>query len=82
MNWDRVQSNWPELRASVRQRWGKLTNQHLSAMEGKAVRQEDLAHQLKDAYGINDGEAARQIAEWQGSLPETFANMGSPSPHD
>jgi uncharacterized protein YjbJ (UPF0337 family) len=70
MNWDRVQSNWPELRLSVRRRWEKLTDQHLSALEGKAVRREVLAHQLKDAYGMGDDEASRQIEDWQTSLPE------------
>jgi uncharacterized protein YjbJ (UPF0337 family) len=70
MDWDRVQSNWPQLRGSVRNRWSKLTDDHLSAIERKEVRREALAHQLKSAYGIDDEESERQIAAWQNSISE------------
>jgi uncharacterized protein YjbJ (UPF0337 family) len=65
MNWDRVQGNWKQFKGSVREKWAKLTDDHMNAIDG---RREVLSGKLQEAYGIGKQEAERQIADWQRSL--------------
>jgi uncharacterized protein YjbJ (UPF0337 family) len=67
MTWDRVQGNWKQLKGKVREKWAKLTDDHVNAIEG---RREVLAGQLQEAYGIGKDEAERQINDWQKSIEE------------
>ncbi|HWJ36974.1 MAG TPA: CsbD family protein [Steroidobacteraceae bacterium] len=67
MNWDRVQGNWKQLKGSVREKWARLTDDHVNAIDG---RREVLAGKLQEAYGIGKEEADRQINDWQKSIQE------------
>jgi uncharacterized protein YjbJ (UPF0337 family) len=62
MNWDRVEGNWKQLRGKVREQWGKLTNDHIDAING---RRDMLAGKIQEAYGVGKDEAERQISAWQ-----------------
>lgn len=62
MNSDRIQGNWKQLKGAVRERWGKLTDDHLTAIDGS---REKLLGKIQEAYGIGKDEAERQIADWQ-----------------
>jgi uncharacterized protein YjbJ (UPF0337 family) len=64
MNWDRVESNWRQLRGQFKQRWGALTDRQLDAIAGKRER---LGSALQESYGISKVEAERQIREWEDS---------------
>ena len=59
MNWDRVKGNWKQLKGRVRAGWGKLTDDHPTAMAG---RREICAGRLQEAYGIGKEEAGRLVA--------------------
>jgi uncharacterized protein YjbJ (UPF0337 family) len=65
MNWDRVQGNWMQFKGMVQEKWGKLTDDHVNAIDG---RREILAGKLREAYGIGKEEADRQITDWQKSI--------------
>jgi uncharacterized protein YjbJ (UPF0337 family) len=67
MNWDRVQGNWKQFKGRAREKWGRLTDDHLEAIDG---RREVLAGKLQEAYGIGKDEAEQQINEWQKSIPD------------
>jgi uncharacterized protein YjbJ (UPF0337 family) len=67
MNWDRVQGNWKQFKGRVREKWAKLTDDHVNAIDG---RREVLAGKLQEAYGIGKEEADRQISDWQKSIQE------------
>jgi uncharacterized protein YjbJ (UPF0337 family) len=67
MNWDRVQGNWKQFKGMVREKWGKLTDDHVNAIDG---RREILAGKLQEAYGIGKEEADRQITDWQKSIQD------------
>ena len=62
MNWDRVEGKWKELKGSVREKWGKLTDDELETIGGK---REKLAGILQQKYGIAKQEAERQIAQFE-----------------
>lgn len=65
MNWDRIEGNWKQLKGSVRERWGKLTDDHLATINGH---REKLVGKIQEAYGIGKDEAERQIADWQNAI--------------
>lgn len=63
MNWNIVEGNWKLYVGSVKYQWGKLTDDHIMAIEGK---REKLAGKIQEAYGIDADEAEQQIKEFEG----------------
>ena len=58
MNWDQVSGNWKQLKGRVKQRWGKLTDQDLTTIEGK---RDQLVGKLQERYGIAREEAEAEL---------------------
>ena len=48
--------HWNEVRGKLKEKWGKLTDDHPTAMAG---RREICAGRLQEAYGIGKKEAGR-----------------------
>jgi uncharacterized protein YjbJ (UPF0337 family) len=71
MNWDRVQGNWKQFKGQVKEKWGKLTDDHLDVIDG---RRETLAGKIQEAYGISKDEAEKQIEAWEASVRDDAAN--------
>jgi uncharacterized protein YjbJ (UPF0337 family) len=67
MLWERVQSNWKQLKARAKQRWGKLSEQELERINGD---RQQLRLEIEEAYGSAQDEAEQQISEWQATLTE------------
>jgi uncharacterized protein YjbJ (UPF0337 family) len=63
MNWDRIEGNWMQLKGSVKEQWGKLTDDDHAVIAG---RRESLAGAIQQRYGITKDEAEAQIADWTG----------------
>lgn len=68
MNWDRIEGNWQQFKGKVKQRWGKLTDDQLSVINGQ---RDILAGKLQEAYGLTKDEVERQIRDWEKSIPDT-----------
>ena len=62
MNWDQVEGNWMQLKGSVKEQWGHLTDDNLDVIAGK---RDQLAGKIQEAYGVSKEDAEKQIAEWQ-----------------
>ena len=62
MNWDRIEGNWKQFKGTVKQQWGKLTDDQLDVIAGK---REHLAGRIQEAYGISHEAAEDQISDWQ-----------------
>lgn len=58
---DVLQGKWHELKGQIRQRWGKLTDDDVAQVSGKA---EELAGILQQRYGYNQAKAETQIHNW------------------
>jgi uncharacterized protein YjbJ (UPF0337 family) len=61
MNWDQVEGKWKELKGSVKERWGKLTDDDLNVIGGK---KDQLVGHIQERYGIAKDEAQKQVDEW------------------
>jgi len=62
MNRDTLSGQWNQLKGSVREQWGKLTNDDLDQIQGKS---EQLIGKLQERYGIARDEAQRQLDAWK-----------------
>ena len=62
MNRDRLEGKWKQLSGSVRERWGRLTDDRLSMIAGQHDR---LAGKYQEQYGINREEDERQLREFR-----------------
>jgi uncharacterized protein YjbJ (UPF0337 family) len=59
--WDKIAGNWKRFKGSVKQRWGRLTNNEIQQAQG---RREALNGFIQARYGIDREAADRQIDEW------------------
>jgi uncharacterized protein YjbJ (UPF0337 family) len=70
MNQDVLKGQWTQLKGRVREKWGKLTNDDVDQIQGRA---EQLIGKIQERYGIARAEAERQLKEWQ-------VETGTPTP--
>jgi uncharacterized protein YjbJ (UPF0337 family) len=61
MNWDRIEGNWKQFKANVKQQWGKLTDAQLDVIAGK---RDQLAGKIQETYGITKDETDKQVSAW------------------
>lgn len=67
MNWNIIEGQWKELTGAIREKWGELTEDEITQLEGKRDRLEGL---IQKKYGLTQRDAARQIDEWAEQLKE------------
>ena len=61
MNSDQLAGKWKQVKGSVKQQWGKLTDDDLDVINGQ---QESLVGKLQERYGIAKEEAQKQADQW------------------
>ena len=61
MNWDQLEGKWKQVQGSVRQQWGKFTDQDLERIGGK---KDQLVGVIQERYGIAREAAETQAGEW------------------
>ncbi len=62
MNKDIIKGNWKQLTGTVKEQWGKLTDDDLTSIEG---RRDQLVGQIQERYGIAKDEAEAQVKAWE-----------------
>ena len=81
MNWDQLEGKWKQMKGSIRQQWGKLTDDDLEVIAGKRDR---LIGMVQERYGYAKEEAQRRADEWVSSLqyePRPAKETGQPTRH-
>jgi uncharacterized protein YjbJ (UPF0337 family) len=68
MNTDQLQGKWKQLKGSIKERWGKLTDDDIDVINGK---NEQLVGKIQEKYGIAKEEAQRQVDEWMRADAQT-----------
>ena len=61
MDWNRVSGNWKQVKGAVKQQWGKLTDDNLTAIDGQ---REKLEGAIQNRYGIARDETRKQGDAW------------------
>ena len=62
MNSDQLQGKWKQLKGSLKERWGKLTDQDLDVIAGK---RDQLIGTIQERYGIAREDAQKQVDDWK-----------------
>ncbi len=65
MNSDTIAGNWKQLTGKVKEKWGKLTDDDMTVIEGK---REQLVGRVQERYGIAKDKAEAEVNEWERSL--------------
>ena len=58
MNWDIIQGKWKQVKGSVKEKWGDLTDDDLDRIAGS---KDQLTGKLQEKYGWTKDEAERNI---------------------
>jgi len=61
MNWDIVEGKWSQLKGSLRQQWGKLTDSDLETVRGE---KDKFVGLLQERYGKRRDEVEKELDEW------------------
>ena len=61
MNSDQMEGKWKQMKGSLKSRWGKLTDDDLTVIEGQ---KDQLVGKVQERYGIAKDEAQKQVDEW------------------
>ncbi|HEX2458921.1 MAG TPA: CsbD family protein [Vicinamibacterales bacterium] len=68
MNEDTLKGQWTQIKGRVREQWGKLTNDDLDQIQGRA---EQLIGKVQERYGVQRDEAKRQVDDFLRSTEST-----------
>ncbi len=65
MNWDRIQTNWSQYKANVREMFGKLTDADLDATAG---RRDQVLGKLQERYGYSRDVAEQKLMDFTAKM--------------
>jgi uncharacterized protein YjbJ (UPF0337 family) len=61
MNWDQIEGKWKQLTGSIKAKWGDLTDDEITEIEGN---REKLEGKLQEKYGRSKEQAQAEVDEW------------------
>ena len=61
MNWDEIEGKWKQVKGSVKEKWGHLTDGDLDVIAGK---RDQLIGTIQERYGVTKEEAGKQVDSW------------------
>ena len=64
MNEDRLKGNWKQIKGKVKTKWGQLTDDEVSQINGERDR---LVGTIQEKYGLAKDEAEKQVQEFEKS---------------
>ena len=65
MNMDQLKGDWKQLQGKVKAKWGKLTDDDMTVIEGK---RDELAGKIQERYGMAKEAAQSELDEFCKSL--------------
>jgi uncharacterized protein YjbJ (UPF0337 family) len=74
MNTDQMQGKWKQWKGAAKERWGKLTDDDLDVVKGRA---DQLAGRIQERYGIAKEEAQEQADAWMKDMEEQHSTPSS-----
>jgi uncharacterized protein YjbJ (UPF0337 family) len=61
MDWDQIQRNWRQTKRTIKQKWIRLTDEDLDAIDGQRDRLEDSIHKR---YGFAADHIRKEVDDW------------------
>ncbi|GAB3469854.1 CsbD family protein [Polaromonas eurypsychrophila] len=69
MNKDQIEGNWTQFKGTVKEQWGKLTDDDLDIIAGK---RDQLLGRIQERHGLAKEEAEKQLTAFQERNPTGF----------
>jgi uncharacterized protein YjbJ (UPF0337 family) len=60
--WEKIKGSWSQTKGTVKEQWGKLTDDDLLQIEG---RRDQLVGKIQTRYGISHDQAEAQVGAWE-----------------
>ena len=64
MDWNRVEGNWKQVKGQVKEKWGKLTDDDLTAINGQ---RDQLEGKIQERYGLAKDQVKKDVDDWYGT---------------
>ena len=64
MDCNRVEGNWKDMKGKIKEKWGKLTDDDLTVINGK---REQLEGRIQQRYGYAKDQAKKDVDDWYNS---------------
>jgi len=65
MNWDQVEGNWKQMTGGIKSKWGDLTDDEISEIDGD---REALEGKIQSKYGKNKEQAKQEVNDFINAL--------------
>ena len=62
MNKDQAGGNWKQFKGTVKEKWGKLTDDDLTVIEGK---RDQLVGKIQERYGYQKEAPEKEVKAWE-----------------
>ncbi|EPF20341.1 MULTISPECIES: CsbD family protein [Cedecea] len=62
MNKDELGGNWKQFKGTVKEKWGKLTDDDMTVIEGK---RDQLVGKIQERYGYAKDQAEKEVKDWE-----------------
>jgi uncharacterized protein YjbJ (UPF0337 family) len=72
MDWNRIEGNWKQMKGTVKEKWGKLTDDDLTLING---RRDQLEGKIQERYGLAKDQARKEIEDWYRSIESDLAEQ-------
>lgn len=86
MNKDQFQGNWKQLKGKIKEKWGKLTDDEITEINGK---REILLGKLQNKYGLAKERAEEELSQFEKHVnltetrtPKTTKNVSREETYD
>jgi uncharacterized protein YjbJ (UPF0337 family) len=66
MDWNRIEGNWKQAQGKIKEKWGKLTDDDLTTING---RREQLEGIIQQRYGLARDMVRKDVDDWLKSQP-------------
>ncbi|WP_335950425.1 CsbD family protein, partial [Klebsiella michiganensis] len=62
MNKDEIGGNWKQFKGKAKEKWGKLTDDDMTVIEGK---RDQLVGRIQERYGYAKDQAEKEVTDWE-----------------
>ncbi|MEP6963230.1 MAG: CsbD family protein, partial [Acidobacteriota bacterium] len=64
MNQDTIQGNWKQFKGTIREQWGKITDDDVDVIAGK---RDQLLGKIQERYGMVKDDAEKEVKKFEES---------------
>jgi uncharacterized protein YjbJ (UPF0337 family) len=74
MNWDQIEGKWKQMKGSMKQKWGQLTDSDFEQIAGS---RDKFIGRLQERYGYTREQADKELSQWMTSQQHEHSQPGT-----